>query len=244
MLNEGLLEGTFRSAIMGREAEMKKLLSALDAAFRSEGSLILIEGEAGIGKSRIIAELAKHAKAKGANFYSGKCLYSEGSDPYLPFIDALRNTAEQEKGYSSQLAIFGIGKENDASRLITEGTLSDITREKTQVFETVLQYILKLAESSPIVFFLDDLHMADASSLQLFYYLGRNTQRARVLLIGAYSPEELSGEKGKNHPLVELIQRLSREKFYSSIKLSRLKPYEVTKMLSSILGSEYLENRW
>jgi len=226
---------------MGRDAEMKKLIDALDAAFRSEGSLILIEGETGIGKSCLISELAKHAKAKGASFYSGKCLYSEGSDPYLPFIDALRNTGVQDKGYASQLAIFGIGgKEKESANVLIEGTLRDITREKTQVFENVLQYILKLAENSPVVFFLDDLHMADASSLQLFYYIARNTQRSRVLLIGAYSPEELSTDKGKNHPLVELIQRLSREKFYSSIKLTRLKPYEVTKMLSSILGSEYL----
>ncbi len=241
MFSEGLFEGTFHGSLVGRDAEMRKLLSLLDASSRSEGSLVLVEGEAGIGKTRLISELAKHAKAQGASFYSGKCLYSDGSDPYLPFIDALRGEVESEKAYAPQLAIFGLGgNEKETARMISEGTIGDITREKTQVYETVLQHIQRLADRTPVVFFLDDLHMADASSLQLFYYIARNTQRARVMLVGAYRPEELSDESGKNRPLVELIQRMSRERFYNSIKLGRLKAYEVTKMLSSIFGSEYL----
>lgn len=119
----------------------------------------------------------------------------------------------------------------------------DIKKEKDRVFERVLQLVIEASMDDPILLILEDIHWADISSLQLLQYVARNTRTARVFICGTYRPEELEdpGEK-RIHPLKETIQRMSRYKMFALIELERLKPNEVSEMLTSIFETTNLPN--
>ncbi|MDI6917771.1 MAG: tetratricopeptide repeat protein [Thermoplasmatales archaeon] len=104
--------------------------------------------------------------------------------------------------------------------------------EKIKMFEMVLQTIQKMVEDNPLVLFLDDIHWADEGSLNVLYYISRNIQNLPVMLIGAYTPEEIYTLEGyKIHPLVEMLQRMGSEKLHIAMPLDKLNESNVSQML-------------
>jgi predicted ATPase len=89
------MSNTWETQFIGRHEEMSKLLAGLEEARKGQGSILFITGEAGIGKTRLVNELAKNKDALDFEFLHGECIYYEGTDPYLPFTDMF-------KGYLSE----------------------------------------------------------------------------------------------------------------------------------------------
>ena len=250
--------------LVGRETEFAYLKKLLDDALLGKGHIVFIAGEAGIGKTRLVEELVSYAQDMGVLFIQGRCLYREGTDPYLPFTDALREGSEKlaaldAEGEAMPLTFStGLGAAKDMGPMgvaaLEEGTGEkadatsrvldiaeelrriDIGRERDRMYETVSSMLLEMARRRPILFFLDDLHWADNGTLQLLGYVVRSIRGARVLLVAAYRPEEVAPVRGQPHPLMEAIGRIGREGISVTLSLHRLDLRETRHLLSIILN--------
>ncbi len=253
-----------RKKLVGREAELTQLRNLLDDALQGRGHIVFIAGEAGIGKTRLVDELVSYAQDMGVLFVQGRCLYREGTDPYLPFTDALREASSKlatldAEGDSLPLTFStGMGAAKDLGPMgvaaLEEGSGSgaaahsrvldlaeelrriDVGRERDRMYETVSSMLLEMARRRPILLFLDDLHWADNATLQLLGYVVRSIRGARVLLVAAYRPEELAPVRGQPHPLTEAMARINREGISATLVLRRLDQRETRHLLSFSLN--------
>jgi len=250
--------------LVGRELEFTYLKKLLDDALLGKGHIVFIAGEAGIGKTRLVEELVSYAQDMGVLFVQGRCLYREGTDPYLPFTDALREAsaklsaldAEGEAlpitfstglGAAKDLGPMGVAALEESSGenagassrmldIAEELRRIDIGRERDRMYETVSSMILEMARRRPILLFLDDLHWADNATLQLMGYVVRSIRSARVLLVAAYRPEDVAPVRGQPHPLTEAMGRINREGISATLTLKRLDLRETRHLLSIMLN--------
>ncbi|MEW5759502.1 MAG: AAA family ATPase, partial [Candidatus Thermoplasmatota archaeon] len=230
-----------QSKFVGRVSEFKELTSYLDELVSEKGNVVFITGEAGVGKTRLVHELGDRAKELEIRFLSGRCLYSEGADPYLPFIECLKGISEEKKemrGLPVGLMPLALPEEGKKEKRRLDP--SELVREKDKMFENVTTLLLSMAKDEPIILFIDDLHWADNATIHLLYYIIRNTQQSRILIICCYRPEEIVAIEGKQHPLIDMLQRMSREITIKTIELGRLSYEETTEMVSSILRRKEL----
>ncbi len=112
--------------------------------------------------------------------------------------------------------------------------LVDDPKVKQQnIFDNILLGFKRLSMNSPLIFFIDDLQWADPTTLALLHYLSRNLRENRVMIIGTYRPEDISGEG--NHPLKRLIANMSREGILEVINLDRIDMKNVKKLVKSLI---------
>lgn len=185
------------NGFVGRAGELADLLRPAGA--RSPLTTVLIGGEAGIGKSRLVAEARSRLEADGFAVALGECLdVGDGSLPFVPIVAALRELAghfdradvEAEVAGSPELAVLlpdyaGVG-DRRADDLLEDG--SSTLRLLTAVSGT----LATLAAKRPICIVIEDLHWVDASTRDLFVFLVRSLAGSRVLLVGTYRNDELA----------------------------------------------------
>jgi len=230
--------------LVGRDEEIKRLKLCLDSALSGKGTTILIHGEAGVGKTRLVNEFLAYAKKMGVRVLFGWCL-SEAAIPYFPFIEAFKgyeSTISDEKArltMTKQLGITGWlkGPEFEREPKARELFLTpEIERDRT--FEAVARVLLQLAAQEPLILFLDDLQWADHLSLALLHYLSRKCRSSRLLVIGTYRPEEIiPTEEKRLHPLEDTIFSMSREDLLIKMELGRLKRNDFPELLRSVFRS-------
>jgi predicted ATPase len=138
---------------------------------------VLIEGEAGIGKTRLLKELETHAQHQGVQVCYGRC-YEDLTLPYLPFVESLLLLLEQEFGevnspLDADVEIIHWFRHPHKTIPLTASSSPSIQieQEKLRLFLAVSRITLKLAQRRPLCFLLDDLHWADHPSLELFGHL-------------------------------------------------------------------------
>ena len=179
---------------VGRSAELRRLDQALDAARAAQGRAVLIAGRAGIGKTRLTAELAERAHARGALVLRGRCIQLVGLGlPYLPLVDALRPL--RGSAALEQLPV----RLHELPRLVPElgGRAAPDPSEplhpdsRLRLFEEVLAVLELLSASAPLVLVLEDLHWADESTLDLVAFLAHTIRERRVLLLATYRSDEV-----------------------------------------------------
>ncbi len=256
---------------VGRERELARLEEYLTRAVNGRGNVVLVQGEAGLGKTALLQAFAERAQAAHPNLLVaiGECSAQTGAgQPYLPFREVVslltgdfeaklaqgrittENASRLKKTLAySALVLFEVapdlveafvpggkiiskagvkvgGKMSKAivgqtpfpMRMKELATSRDALLEagragldQEHVFEQCANFLVKLAAKQPLLIELDDLQWADASSLSLLYHLARRIDNSRILVIGAYRPEELSeGRGGDRHPLEKLESELSR----------------------------------
>jgi tetratricopeptide (TPR) repeat protein len=207
--------------------------------------MILVSGEAGIGKSRLVWELGQKAKAKQARYLLGRCLFGERGYPYQPVIDVLRNYFKV-KGITDPDAIDTFIEEK-ASRLSARRNIihsllllqpgQPITLiNKEQLWDTVSELIKLMVQDRPVVLHFDDLHWADTPTLNLLTYLSMTTRHDPVFIIATYRPEELIAEEGKRHPLQTTLDMLDKENIYQEIRLNRLDKLGTQSVVNSVFA--------
>jgi DNA-binding SARP family transcriptional activator len=181
--------------LIGREPELGRLRAWLREAGRGHGRLVLLTGEAGIGKSRLLQELPGVAARQGLRILAGRAYEAEQILPFRPWIDALRAgraVADLEGSSSHALA-----RRKELARLFPElagpGAPPPITPEShVRLFELIDELVARLASQQPVLLILEDLHWADEMSLRLLSFVGRHAAPRPVLVLGTARDEELA----------------------------------------------------
>ena len=170
----------FPLPIVGRRADLQLLQLALDDALDGRGGLAALAGESGIGKSRLLAQLMDEARTRGARVLTGRGFALEGDRPYGPWTDAL-SPLVQELG--AGLSTLARGLERDLSAIVPAiGPGRGEVEDKGHLFWNVGQLLGRVARRQPLLVVLEDLHLADAPSIELAHFIGRHLEAVPVLL--------------------------------------------------------------
>lgn len=198
------------SMLIGRERELGWLREALAAVRAGRGHMVALVGEAGIGKTRLIAELVAEAEGLGARMLLGRSYESEQVLPFGSWVDALR-TAQVD------LMSLAPSWRAELARLIPEMASPQVTRaggaaDYLQLFESVVQAIGHLAGRQPLLLVLEDLHWADEMSVRLLSFVGRRLGDWPVLVTVTVRDEDLPDAPVLRHALEDLQRegRLAR----------------------------------
>src|ERR1700716_488310 len=228
------MDRVFCPVLVGREREVTELEDALLAANRGDGQIVLLAGEAGVGKSRLAAELQRRATKIGMTTLSGGCSEADLALPYLPFLEALGNyltaanleEVRRELGpLRRELAHLFPQLEPDALR-----ESGDQTQAKLRLFEAIIALLRIAAAQSGLLLVLEDLHWSDDSTRELLDYLTRRLRGVRVMVLGTYRADELN----RKHPLAHLIQAWRRTKAANVIELKPLPADGIAGMVRAI----------
>ncbi|GLY93292.1 helix-turn-helix transcriptional regulator [Actinoplanes sp. NBRC 103695] len=228
-----LMTATVRSTdvLVGREADLAVLRDALKRTRSAEPSAVLVGGEAGVGKTRLIEEFVRGAAADGAHVLTGNSLeLGEEGLPYAPFVGALRELIQRDGTGVLQ------GREQDFVRLLPElgPPESGGDARRGHVFEAVATLFGRLADGQPLVLVLEDLHWSDRSTRDLIGFLLRAARLPHVLLIGTYRTDEMH----RGHPLRPFLAELDRVRGVLRLELDRLDREGTAEMLGHLLGAE------
>jgi DNA-binding SARP family transcriptional activator len=218
---------TADTSLVGREAPMSRLRDVLREVHSGHGRLVLLTGEAGVGKSRVLRELADEHLRRGGVYLFGRSYESERDLPFSPWLTALRN-----ESLAHALQALDRASRAEVSRgfplSASPGRWSSDAR---RLFGGVAQLVERVAASQPLAIALEDFHWADEMSVRLLGFLGRRLQAWRVLLLVTASTEALS-----DRPLLDsTLQDLVREPHVVQTRLARLSPDDTTRLVE-LLG--------
>jgi len=208
---------------VGRDAERARLRAALDSALGGQGQLVLVAGEAGIGKTRVAEELAADARAREVRVVWGRCHEGEGAPAYWPWRLALRASAELGQ-LMPELAEAATGP------LPAAGLDPEMARFR--LFDAMTAALREAAADTGLVVVLDDLHWADRASLLLLEFVARELADSRLLLVGTYRDVEVD----RRHRLSSTLAELFRQPVTSRLALGGLDEGQVSRFIANVAG--------
>ncbi|MFF7489963.1 AAA family ATPase [Streptomyces luteogriseus] len=221
---------------VGRAEELGTLHDALVRAREGEPQALLVGGEAGVGKTRLVEEFAAAARHRGAVVALGGCV-EIGADglPFAPFSTALRALRRELPG---ELAAAAAGQEEELARLLPELGESKAGRHDedgmARLFELTARLLERVAAEHTVVLALEDLHWADASTRHLLSYLFRTLRTGRLVVLATYRSDDIH----RRHPLRPLLAELDRLRTIRRLELARFTRDEVGRQVAGILAHE------
>ena len=219
--------------LVGRDGELRRLLGLLDDAAEGHPTHALISGDAGVGKTRLVSELAARAADHHFTVLSGRCAELGESIPYLPLADALRDaTSGPEPDQALQAAIAA---RPVLGRLLPDREASPAPADvpglaQQLLFGAVLGMLAELAAQRPVLLVLEDLHWADRSTRDLLTFLSRVLHREKVAVVGTYRTDDLH----RRHPLRPVVAELLRLPGVTAIELAPLGYADMADHLSAL----------
>jgi DNA-binding CsgD family transcriptional regulator len=213
----------FGAPFVGREPELNLLLSMLQRAIDGHGGLVLVSGEAGIGKTALIQQVAGRAREIGALVLTGAAYDLSATPPYGPWLELTRTYRANGElpalpGFISDHAAF--------ASLLTQDAL----------LQSFLAFFLSVAEHRPLVLVLEDLHWSDRASLDLLRVISRSIQHTRIRIIATYRDDEVT----RRHHLFQLLPSVVRESQAERISLGSLDRTDIRILVN--LQSQIEEN--
>ena len=219
--------------IVGRRAEMARFGDSLQRAQGGTGSFLLLEGEAGIGKSHLLACMVAAGESAGLVVASGRCFEGGGAPPYWPWSQVIRSLVSR-LGADHVLAAAG-------ARALLVGNLApelghdpSVTSNPLAIADGVIGTLMSIAASSPIVVTFDDLYGADPDSITMLTMLAEAAATFPIVVIGTYRTADVPAD----HPLTEMLARVSRLAHVERIPLTRLQSEEVAMLVARVTGTE------
>jgi tetratricopeptide (TPR) repeat protein/predicted Ser/Thr protein kinase len=234
-----VLERIARGRIIGRQAELLEVRSLWAKATADEGQTLLISGEPGIGKTRLVQELTTLAEVTGGRALVGAC-YPEGGGPYAPFSQIVRRALSGGPN-GLQLPKFVMAEMlNLAPELtldypdITPNPSLDPQAGQRRLFDSITVFSRSLSKEQPLLIVLEDAHWADDGTLALLRHLARRGRQQRLLLVATYREVELD----QNLPFNQVLMTLQREGSASRIKLTRLDRQATERLLGELFAED------
>jgi len=222
---------------IGRAQEMATLRAAIDAAFGGHASLVMLVGDAGIGKTRLAEEAGEYARLRGAQVLVGRCYEGEAASPYSPFVEVVCEYISTRPDDTLRAEMGDTAPE--LAKLVPEirQRISDLPPpqaggqevERTRLFDSVASFLVNASKVNPIMLHLEDLHWADKASLQLLQHLARRLKGSRFTVVGTYRDVEVD----RSHPLSTMLAELRRERLYERVLLRGLSESEVKELIQA-----------
>ncbi|MET9591624.1 AAA family ATPase [Streptomyces sp. NPDC006516] len=225
---------TVSPVFVGRAAELAALTDTLARAGAGEPQALLVGGEAGVGKTRLVEEFLDAACRREAVVAVGGCV-EIGADglPFAPFATALRAL---RRALPEELTEALAGQEGELARLLPElGEAERAANDEhgtARLFELTARLLERVSATRTVVLVLEDLHWADASTRHLLAYLFRTLRSGRLVVIATYRADDVH----RRHPLRPLLAELDRLRTVRRIELDRFSRAEVGRQLTGILA--------
>ncbi len=231
------------SPFVNRAEELKSLSTYWASALKGNGQSVMIGGEAGIGKTRLIGELELLCFKQDAITLRGRNYEFESQMPLQAIAEAIRNVIpsllDQELNslaprVMDELVVLNPSFADLFPKARTIQMLANPEQQKTRTFENLTEFFLQIAKHRPVFLFMDDLQWADRLTLEFLHYLIRHMESTSMLLLGAYRVEEVHDL----HPLVEMMDALTKDRKLNAISLKPLENSHVSDMVEGILQNK------
>jgi len=222
--------------LVGRQAELGLLRDSLDRAVAGERATVLVGGEAGVGKSRLVHDLIVQGRQSGARALVGGCVELDGGGiPFAPLVEMIRAFAAELE--PADLDVVLGGARDEIARLVPElkdaaPVASDDDRGPSRVLELTLGMIGRLAAVAPLMLVFEDVQWADRSTLDLLALLVARAGERRLLLVLTVRSDELH----RAHPFRRMAAHGEQQRLVERLELERLGPQDVTAQIEAILG--------
>ncbi len=237
-----VLERIERGRLVARERELAEARALWRKASAGEGRVLLVSGEPGIGKTRLVRELCTEVQVTGDRVLVGEC-YAEAGVPYAPFAQILRRAFRDGAGEElaaalPEFVLADLLTLAPSLRLrfpdVSPNPSLDPKSEQQRLFENMVACCHSMCEEVPVLLVLEDAHWADSGSLALLRHLARRTRRQRVLIVATYREVELD----QTRPFQEVLLDLTRERLATRLRLSRLDREGTHDMLAVLFAAE------
>ncbi|MCC9077690.1 AAA family ATPase [Litorilinea aerophila] len=240
-----LMDEHFTGVFVGREKERTQLESGLQAALAGTGGLFTLEGEAGVGKTRLACHLLQQAVDAGATVLSATCQALEQQLPFAPLADALGRYLHSlpdtvlhalPPASLAQLAQLIPSLQDRLPELPTRGgdTTIGADENRQRLVDGIVNFLASLARLRPLVLFLDDLHWADYDTLAVLSRLSQRVDQLPLLVLLAYRTDDLA----ENEALITLLHALRRTRPNRLLPLTGLSLEQVRRMVYMLTGAE------
>jgi class 3 adenylate cyclase len=239
---EGVAQRVLCPVLVRRDEQLAVLEDALLEARRGRGRLVVLAGEAGIGKTRLAGELAQQARRLGMAVLSGSCSEAELSLPYLPFVEAIGNyLGDEDAGAIAErlgpagaelgqlFPQFGGGRAAELS--------SDPGQAKLRLYESIVSLLAIPAQDRTLLLILEDVHWADDSSRHLLDHIARRLAALRALVLVTYRSDELH----RRHPFLPTVRAWRRSGLAEVVDLDPLPEPGVAEMIARMTGTEAVD---
>jgi class 3 adenylate cyclase len=220
-------------ALVGRESELSVLEDALLSALRGDGGVVIVGGEAGMGKTRLVNELVSRAHRLHCAVMTGACSEAELSLPHLPFLEAIGNRLSTEDLDEVRKRLGPAADElaqlfPQLGRAPAPG--SDPMQAKLRLFEAILLLLRDAARDRALLLVLEDLQWADPATRELLDYMTRRLRSTNVLVVATYRVDEMH----RKHPLVPTIQGWRRSGQADFVELKPMAADAIGEMVCTI----------
>jgi DNA-binding CsgD family transcriptional regulator len=236
--NDPVVSRVSSPVFVGRRSELDRAAAVLEDAVGGRSGLLLVAGEAGVGKTRFVEEVLRRARESGQIALVGACVELGGPGlPFAPLTEALRTLAIG-RSPDELNELLGTARAElarflpDLGRPIEPVERNDLGRDSGQarLFEALLGLFGRLARSRGLVFVVEDAHWADASTLDLLAYLARNSHDAGIVVLATFRTDELH----RRHPLLPYLAELERGRVMQRIDLARFDRGELSAQIGAI----------
>ncbi|TMB45355.1 MAG: hypothetical protein E6J53_06405 [Chloroflexi bacterium] len=229
--------------LVGRDTELSRLEDSLLAALRGDGGVVIVGGEAGMGKTRLVSALAMRARRLGSVVISGGCSEAELSLPYLPFLEAIGNYLATTD-IAALRERLGSAAEELAQLFPQMGrpatNTGDAAQAKLRLFESMLLLLRDAARSRAVLLILEDLQWADPATRELLDYATRRLRSTNVLIVATYRSDELH----RKHALLPTIQGWRRSGQVEMVELEALDSSRVADMVCAIFDEASISDEF
>ncbi|MGQ0736592.1 MAG: serine/threonine-protein kinase, partial [Acidobacteriota bacterium] len=230
-----------RSPLVGRQAELGKLVEYLGETADGTGALVLVGGEAGVGKTRLAEELLGEARKRGIFTAAGYC-HEAGSAPLSPFVEIIEQMLRELPARTLRVALAEDAP--DIARLVPkvrrlwddliEPGVLDPEQQRRVLFNAVLEFFRRLSAHRPVLVLLDDLHWADEATIGLLQHLAPHLSQLPVMVLATYRDAEFDAGK----PFEKGMATFVRQKRAFRVPVRCLSQAAVAEMLAAYGGSE------